>query len=218
MKLCMCIPHGNPYLYGPWVDYIRDQLAYPDMTVELLQTYSQPIATARNELVTRAYYRGADYILFVDDDIWPPRDGINKLIQSNLPIVGGLCRYRTIKKQWVIFPESKSDEAGVIEVDETGCGFLLIKREVITTMAGTFDVSDYEFFKWAGSTRAPNGEDSTFCRLAKKAGFKIYIDTEVKCGHHDLVVFDNSKPGFSQIRRGKKDGQAVENYTIGVLR
>ena len=228
MKLAVCIPHSFPYCVTAWQNRIRDELLYPPVDIpkfrdfrptEFLETTSIPVETARNELVTRAFYRGASHVLFVDDDIWPPVETLKysavlRLLGHDKDIVGGMCKYRTTERKFVIFPQELQDGAGLVEVDETGCGFLLIKMEVFVKIAGQFDFGDVEFFRWAGSTRAPNGEDSSFCRLAKKHGFSIWIDRDIKCGHHDTVIFDDSKQGFSQIRRGYKEGKPVEKITI----
>lgn len=216
MKLAVCIPHANPYVISSWYRRVALEVEYPPHTI-LLETTSLPIETARNRLVSRAYNAGADAILFIDDDIWPPINGVQKLLAANLPIVGGLCRKRKLQKDFVIFPQELQNGSGLVQVEETGCGFLLIKKEVFEAIAGSLDISQCEFFKWAGSVLNPCSEDIFFCRMAKKHGYSIWIDRDVKCGHHDTIIYDDSECGFTQLRRGTKDEFGVEKMEEGYL-
>lgn len=75
---------------------------------------------------------------------------------------------------------------GLLEVDETGCHCLLIHRDVLTKMT-----SDHPY-PWFSETILPNGttcgEDITFCRQARQAGFPIHIDTRLEAGHAKMMV------------------------------
>jgi len=87
----------------------------------------------------------------------------------------------------------------LIEVDGCGAGCLLIHRSVLEKLKdkvplrriahrgpppATFEY--YEFFSWQMG-RVNSGpsysEDLAFTDLAKKEGFKIYVDTKVSCSH-----------------------------------
>jgi hypothetical protein len=78
---------------------------------------------------------------------------------------------------------------GPINVDYAGTGFMLIKRNVIETLAKS--QGDYE----GKNGRCPalymtpihndilESEDYHFCRIAREAGFKIVMDPSVKLKH-----------------------------------
>src|SRR5262249_50897991 len=78
---------------------------------------------------------------------------------------------------------------GPVEVDYAGTGFLLIRRDVIESLAKT--VLHYE----GPDGRVPclyntpihndgfESEDYHFCRLAREAGYKIILDPSVRLGH-----------------------------------
>lgn len=157
----------------------------------------------RNEAIQRM--RGK-FIVFIDDDMtWPP-DALTRLIDSwyelehmfDEPIiVGGLCYRRTPPYVPTMYMRKgptdggyrfleKWDE-GFVEVDATGCAFLLIPVLALETIAGT-EQPPYEvrmnsappsFFRWERRM----GEDLRFCQDFKAKGGKIFVDTRVKTGH-----------------------------------
>lgn len=136
------------------------------------------IAELRNLLVKQALdYKETTHILFVDDDQMFPADSIHQLAKHDLPIVAA----NIVRKE--SNPRTNSKElngenpvytlphsAGLEEVQFVGTGMMLIKREVFETMK-----KPYFFYDVENNV----GEDVNFCRLAREAGYKIYID-------HDL--------------------------------
>jgi len=64
---------------------------------------------------------------------------------------------------------------GIIECDGVSAGCLLIHKRV-------FDALEKPYFKCSEGKN--NGEDFYFCRKAQLAGFKIYFDPSVLCGHY----------------------------------
>ena len=70
---------------------------------------------------------------------------------------------------------------GYAEIAACGFGFCLIKCEVIKTMRKRYK-SLFEPFKGVG-------EDIAFCIRAKKCGYKIMIDRDVRLGHVGEMVY-----------------------------
>lgn len=162
------------------------------------------ITLQRNECIQ--HMRGK-WLLFIDDDmVWRP-DDINRLLlsydelkaQIEEPVMlGGLCFRRQPPFQPTLYMREKPTsgpymaledwEDGHVEVDATGCAFLLIPVEVFEAIAGT-PMPSYEerqkkggvpsFFRWDKNY----GEDLTFCMDAKKAGVRIFVDTRIEIGH-----------------------------------
>jgi GT2 family glycosyltransferase len=67
---------------------------------------------------------------------------------------------------WLDYPK------GLIEIQGVGMACTLIKRKVLETVQKPY------FFP------EPNiGEDLSFCIRAREAGYKIYCDTNLICGH-----------------------------------
>lgn len=63
---------------------------------------------------------------------------------------------------------------GLLELDGVSAGCLLVHRRV-------FEAIEEPWFKWNEEWHA--GEDFYFCRKAQQAGFKIWGDPSVVCGH-----------------------------------
>lgn len=136
------------------------------------------IAELRNLLVHNALdNQHTTHLLFVDDDQFFPSDSIHQLAAHDLPIVAAnIVRKesnpRTNSKElngdnpvWTL-PNS----TGLEEVSFVGTGMMLIKREVFEKLS-----KPYFFY----DVKENVGEDVYFCRQAREAGYKIFID-------HDL--------------------------------
>lgn len=129
-------------------------------------------------------YKEADYLFFVDDDMLFPPNALVKLLSHQEPIVGGLyfarsapylpIAYRHVEdNQWIAVTQYS---AGLQEVDAIGTGCLLIRRDVLEKLERPW----FEF-----SDRM--GEDMYFCHQAKKLGYKVLLDGDVKCKHLTTV-------------------------------
>lgn len=136
----------------------------------------------------------ADLFMWVDSDIMFPQYGIKRLVDRNLDIVGGVYYHKDYMATPTIY-KMKEDgrfriygEADIkdkpFEVDGIGTGFLLIKREVLAKF--TPDVVK-EMGTPFGFGFSPDGteegEDLSFCRRAKKLGYKIWADPTIPLGH-----------------------------------
>lgn len=158
----------------------------------------------RNEAVQKT--RG-NFLLFIDDDMVFAPSAIKDLMASYEELmgqleepfmVGALC-FRRSKPYppTMLMRESATEgpytnleewEDGLVEVDATGCAFLLIPVEVFEAIAGT-PMPSYEerqrlggmpsFFRWAKQY----GEDLQFCQDAKAAGVRIFVDTRIEIKH-----------------------------------
>lgn len=152
---------------------------------EVLQVSGADVAVARNVLAKKAK---GDYVFFLDDDVLVPQDTLMKLMSHNVDIVSGLYFSRQEPYFPQIYYKNKKNKdrydavfdipEGLIQIDACGGGCLLIKKEV-------FEKLKKPYFQYIpkGEDTLRKGEDLYFCEKAKKAGFKIYCDTSVKCGH-----------------------------------
>lgn len=154
-----------------------------------------------------------DWIIFIDSDMaWQP-EAMRVLIETrdkyDLDIVGGLCFQRGDPYQPTLYKEATHAQLGpeanwsgytfmerwpenaAVEVDATGMAFVLIHKRVFERIlqhqvgSGFPDFEERKtqvpapFFRWEGGF----GEDFLFCREAKEAGCKVFVDTSVKVGH-----------------------------------
>lgn len=136
----------------------------------------RPYDVARNNVATRCLEMGAEWLFFWDSDMMIPPNAITRLVNHNLPIVGGLY-YRRHPDIWpqvfrdvgggVLNPISKKEvdiftlQGSVFEVDAIGAGCLLINRRVLEVLKDHVpqrafrvvgpppgEIKFYEFFKW----------------------------------------------------------------------
>jgi len=87
---------------------------------------------------------------------------------------------------WEPVPDEDWEGGGLIEVDSTGFGCVLIDMEV-------FKKIDKPWFKWTRENGTVIGEDAYFYRAAKQAGLKVFVDCDVKIGHiASMVITEES--------------------------
>lgn len=169
-------------------------------------------AEARNSLVQAALSDDAiTHILFVDDDVLMPRNGLAKLLEYNLPIVSGTyCKKNAsletgvtaigsdpayiVSQQCVPYKHGDMDP---VVVSCTGGGFILIDVEVFQQLGP----KPYEFIidQTPQGNRVRIGEDSLFCQKAAAKGIKTAVVPGL-CGLH--VDFALGGRGFDVTTYG----------------
>lgn len=187
MKVLICIPYTG---------YVAPQAAYSlipmacharnkGVSVDMFPLGMSLVYTAREEMV-KAFLQGEyDALLFVDSDMVVPVDLLTKLIEADKDIVSALAFKRTPGYEPCIFKECSEQDAkfylnypkGLIEIEGVGMACILIKRRVFEAIPKPW------FFP-----HKILGEDLSFCARARNAGFKIYCDTELICGHVSIEM------------------------------
>lgn len=165
-----------------------------------------PFDVARNAACEDMLRGGYEWLLFYDDDVIAPGDLFHRLTRHNKDIVSGLY-YR---RQEPICPVAMTFQNGqptwltrwsppecLLEVDLVGAGCLLIHRRVIERMSTPWFV--WEIGKEdpaVPKTRSAMSEDFTFCLRAKEAGFKIHLDTSIRCQHVGIGQSDSNDGNY----------------------
>ena len=141
----------------------------------------------RNEVAKLAVTHDFDYVLFLDDDVLVPHEGLAALIQDNADIAAGWTVIRGYPFDNMFFKyddESRKslrkyndfvvNEKGVIECDAVGFSFCLIKVSLIKKVPTPYFV-----------TGPYNTEDVYFCVKARvhNPECTIIVDPNVKTGH-----------------------------------
>jgi hypothetical protein len=148
------------------------------------------------------------HLLFIDTDIIPKRrDFLDVMVDYDLPIVGLLCTKKVPPYEPVIIKmDAPADQVtngfwtghpkGLVEVDATGTGCLLVKKEVFLSMKEPF-------FKFLSSYEdgLHQSEDIYFINGAREKGYKVYVDTVNTCTHwgvygygvHNQLPFNQPK-------------------------
>jgi hypothetical protein len=149
----------------------------------------KPVDYARNVITEQFLKTDCTHILMIDADIIPPHN-TPSLLDYEKEIIGGLCpiminghlMYTLMNFNGIgqgYSPQTEIKRNTLYEVDATGTGCLMVKREVFEQMQPPW--FDYELE--AGGTRVFSSEDYSFCRKAKESGCEIWVHTGYECGH-----------------------------------
>lgn len=153
-----------------------------------------PFDVARNAACADMLEHNFEWLMFLDDDVIPPGDAYARLVRHGKDVVSGLYYRRnepltpcamTIQDGKATWLTNWNPPECLLEVDLVGAGCLLIHRRVLERMRKPWFV--WEIGKEEESsvpkTRGAMSEDFTFCLGAKAAGFKIHLDTSIRCEH-----------------------------------
>ena len=202
----------------------------------------------RNEAIQRM--RG-EFLLFIDDDmVWQP-GAVGQLVDSwheldgqfDEPlIVGGLCFRRTPPYAPTLYVRTEPTsgpynflekwDSDIVEVDATGCAFLLVSKAAIEAIADA-EMPPLEirqtmkappmFFHWTGLL----GEDLRFCQDAREKGVRIFVDTRIEIGHvgevsigykHFLEQIAQRDPVTEDDRKTVNDNYGLPTLTAAEAR
>lgn len=141
----------------------------------------------RNELRKMFLALDSTHMLMMDSDVVLPENALEKLLEKNLPIVGGWHpMYGSNGGAW---SEGKfvngrfhhlSPQKGLTEVDMVCMGCILIRREVLEKVE--FESGNSEtILQESGSCFM--GEHIAFARKCQALGYKLFLDGDVICKH-----------------------------------
>ena len=176
-------------------------LGHASKSVEITRMPDAPneverMVAARNEFRKRALEGGYDYMLFLEQDIVPPMDLVERLLAADKEICSAL--YFNIKREgnrmlcydghnpmaWDAIHDcaGKSREkslgferlfpSALLRVDGCGLGCVLIGRKVLEKVG---------FRCVPGST---DFEEFFFAEDCRKHGFEMFVDSSTVCRHH----------------------------------
>lgn len=166
------------------------------------------IEDARNALAAEALAGDSTHLLFIDADMVFPPDALQRLLVHDVPIVGALYFNRRPPFQPIVMRANHRDwhadesllghvydypKDQLVEVDATGCGFMLVQRAVLQAIAKDDPLHPPWFTRYPGLS-----EDFSFCVRAIEKGFPVFVDTSLKLGHVGKLVVDEA---FAQRNR-----------------
>lgn len=137
---------------------------------------------ARKQIVENAFKANPTHIFFVDSDMMLEAGCIEKLLAHDKDIVSMTafkrqapytpCFFNRVDENGYV-PFYDYPENQLIEVKASGLACTLIKIEVFNKLGANCFYPEHGIY----------GEDLAFCQRAKAAGYKIYVDTNLICGH-----------------------------------
>lgn len=191
-RVGIAIPHGSDLGYHKF-HHARHRLmlhtAAQNIEIAEISIDRMEVAKARIELVRAAIGGDCTHVFFMDDDMIHPMDGLLKLLAHDVPIISGLYFNRIWPHAPQVYHDAQEpwnkgkfwpymlnlDDCAkepIMEADVVGAGCLLIKAEVFANVPEPW-------FQFCDNL----GEDFYFCVAARKAGYKVLVDTGVQCLH-----------------------------------
>ena len=150
---------------------------------KVFTVHGRKVAAAYNEMVRQFLADGADYLLTVEDDTFPPPDALIRLmrhIADGKKVVGAWYPMRNGTGEGV--PISIIDgkrgqlpaDGELHEVYTIPMGCTLYAKEVFYRI-------EYPYFE----TTDCLSQDSFFSQKLRDTGYKLYCDTSIRCKHID---------------------------------
>ena len=159
---------------------------------KVFNNYGNPVAEAYNFIAQEALNDDADYLVTVEDDTFPPPEALVKLFEllkseqakGNKCAVGAWYPKREECSQGVHIIASGQNERGPLKPDG-------LVHEVYTLAMGCsiypvrmFREIPHPWFK----TTIHLSQDSYFSQQARDAGWKLLVDTSIRCKHIDRTT------------------------------
>jgi hypothetical protein len=157
--------------------------------VSILVQQGTIIPDSRRAVVEKAIELGSTHLLFLDSDIVLPRDGsINSLFAHHKDIVVATynSRYQAHAQLGNRDMADAERPAGLLPMATVPLGCALIRLSIFDRLARPW--FNYELGPEPGKVRDIS-EDSWFCKQAREAGIKIWLDPSIKLGHVGTEIF-----------------------------
>jgi GT2 family glycosyltransferase len=188
LSICIGIPTRTDYYHR---EFAKSIWFIPKIgSWQIVDVSRSIISEAREMIAEKALELGCEWLLFIDDDSSFQPKALEQLLSHDVDIVSGLVFQRKPPYYPCIFKlDDKNDlymteciDKGLIEIDATGMAFTLIKTKIFKSIPKPW-------FVWGDKTlgiyvdKGGLGEDLSFCIKAKRAGFKVYCDTDINITH-----------------------------------
>lgn len=217
VKLAIMIPLSFPWVpssfFHSFVHMERPDFVY-------IHADNGHIEDLRNNLVEQALELGCTHGIQMDvDQVYHPKT-ITRLLSHKLAVVGARVHRRyppfdSLMLKKVEIDEQTNgyesiddwEEGELVEVDATGGGCLMFDMNVFRKIPYPW----FEVKKQKGGEVV--GEDILFCQKLKAAGYKIFVDSSLECGHMTTMIV-NRKTNL--LYRSMKQKQHQQNLAKAI--
>jgi len=150
--------------------------------------------------------KDCDALFMLDLDMTYPKDALKRLREHDLDMVSGHYYKRQLQPMfsvvdmspdgtWPYIPLMDVPQSGLHEIASTGMGCVLIKRNVIEAVARKLPPLSHPFdngpLEWLTGSHFSLGQDKRFFSMARKLGYKLYLDADVRCKHAVTAWIDD---------------------------
>ena len=172
-----------------------------------------------------------DALLMLDLDMDFPVDTLGKLREHDLDMVTGHYYRRQMDPMmsiietspdgsWPFSPVVDVPHSGLHEVAVAGFGCVLIKRYVIEAVAETLPPLSHPFdngpLQWLTGSALVLGPDKRFFPLARRLGYKLMLDADVRCNHAVTAWLNDDL--YEKLRNRNSQARLLAGYWIDNLR
>lgn len=206
-KILIAIPTAR-YIEADTFKSIYD-LEIPEGYETTFQTfYGYRVDQVRN-LIADWVVRGFDYLFAVDHDITFASDALKKMLAHDVDVVSGVYRQRVPEQHIEIYDMNQTRMSmeqllgpkqiigsGLVQIGGCGFGCVLVKKEVMVRIG-------YPQFEYHPALNHNNtiSEDNDFCRKATNAGFNLWCDPTILCGHIGSTTMHVEVPKVDPVLR-----------------
>jgi len=174
---------------------------YPNIIVKRGKTNVkntlQKIVANRNLVLNYVRkYKGYDYIMMIDSDIFPPIQIIKSFLKRKLDIQCGLCFVsydgHNVRPALNFFPEDleggnnskavgwiKDRKPRLIKIKENGLGCVFIRADILRKHK---DIK-FKYNRRVKGGEAYYNEDLTFTGELRERGYTLWLDLKMECKH-----------------------------------
>lgn len=169
---------------------MKDEMLGKYSTKTIVHGPRSPIRKIRNITAQIAIDSGADAFLFIDDDMMPAEDILERLLEAEKEIVAPLfhvwnansppCVFKKNgdgkPEQWFDHPQNE-----LFECDAVGSGVLLVQTSVLKKMPEP----------WFFFDKMEHSMDVNFCKAAQEVGISIWCDSRLpvhQLGENLIVI------------------------------
>jgi len=177
LKIALGLP-TNRLVKPKTAQSLMELIAYSDYEFKIIvSTRGYNTAENGNWITAKAVNAGCDYIFRVDDDMIYPKDTLDRLLEANKDVIGGLY-YTKYEQQEPVMEYLDGKEEGLFKCKAMGGGLLLIKCDVFKKIE-----QPWYGYHWTKHGAVAMSNDWFLCENIRIAGFDIWCDSTITAGH-----------------------------------
>lgn len=169
-------------------------------------SYDALVQRARNDTFSLAISGEYDDLIFIDSDMEFNPQWIMSLLEYDEDVVGGTARKKTDNAEiYVVNTDNLiPSENGLIKVNSLGTGFVKLSAKAIKAAwdASPEYQNEGKTCRMVCDVQIVDGqlhsEDTILFGKLKNAGFDIWLDPKMTCGHVGVKKFDGNFQDFAQ--------------------